>query len=602
METIQTFTMSNDRFAQLVASSEQLQATIATQSYVKYAAVKLAQLLADAKGHHVVLFAGREGVGKTTALNALLGRTLFQTDAQASTKVPLFLQYGEQEFVRVHFLDGITADFEMSQLDFIASAELTSAAIIREYVDYVEVRVRHPLVQQLVLVDTKPLELTAGQHLYMTEALLQRVHHVLWFIKAGEPLCAKEQAFCTQLQQSGIHVSFVVNQIDTVSSVRAAVDALNVDADIVPFSAKKAIEAKKRNDAQAFIDANMATMQQFIEQLPQKNDTLMPRIIARLIDWLALYYRELALVTAREPYITAMTALRQVQQEPTFAYSKQERDVAVMSSYEAEYRHVSTVLKDAETLYHVLQLLTKELYLRDEEVEQFEAQALYYHETIRNYRKLHSEYANELLSFEKLHQRTHQTNVEDGTYRAHKQNATLTQYVTRLNDLQQQLAELYVAIERFEQTIMTQLAPFTAHVEQLAKARLHTIERQLDELLAQRQSEQQMWSFHLKKLAEFETLATSQQFIVETLIPQLVACPLTPQQLAQVKELHEQYGQLTISQQALIEQFKAQFDLIAEDEVTPFASLYPLAPLSLKQANVLSDYPSVPPMLNIQYE
>ncbi len=103
----------------------------------------------------VVVF-GEFNQGKSTLINALLGRVVLPTKLIPTTGHITRIIFGLQEEVRVHFLNGHCETCALDRLDSFSS--LNQDGVAREDVDIIEVAVNAPLLQkELILIDTPGL-------------------------------------------------------------------------------------------------------------------------------------------------------------------------------------------------------------------------------------------------------------------------------------------------------------------------------------------------------------------------------------------------------------------------------------------------------------
>lgn len=114
--------------------------------------------LRDALGQpelRVVVF-GEFNRGKSTLINALLGRVVLPAKLIPTTGHVTQVVYGRAERVRVRYVDQREETIGLDRLDSFSSLDLSGSA--REDVDLLEVSVDHPLLQRkIALIDTPGL-------------------------------------------------------------------------------------------------------------------------------------------------------------------------------------------------------------------------------------------------------------------------------------------------------------------------------------------------------------------------------------------------------------------------------------------------------------
>lgn len=166
---------------QLIERLKPLHVILSQNSYVKDTTYRLKRIIDDAGSQPIILFLGKERVGKTTLINSLLGRKLLEDNKNEPTHVNTFIKYSAQECVKAVFLDGMVATFDISKLKLLTVSNNESAQIIREHIDYIEVYVKHDLLKDVTLIDSMGLEPGANNTAYFSQTLLQRVDEVFLY-------------------------------------------------------------------------------------------------------------------------------------------------------------------------------------------------------------------------------------------------------------------------------------------------------------------------------------------------------------------------------------------------------------------------------------
>ena len=149
-----------------------------------------------------VIFAGDIKRGKSSLLNAVLGRTgLLPVDADVATAVHLVVRYGENEQVRVH-RHGENGEVETEELgvdQLVDVASMKGSAARRDGVTEVEVLLPQPELERgLVLIDTPGVGGMTRGHQDITMAALQRADVLVFTLSAQEPIARSELAFLAE--------------------------------------------------------------------------------------------------------------------------------------------------------------------------------------------------------------------------------------------------------------------------------------------------------------------------------------------------------------------------------------------------------------------
>ena len=324
----------------------------------------------------------------------------------------------------------------------------------------------------------------------------------------------------------------------------------------------------------------------------------MRRTIKRLIDWLNRLRTEMEGIPVREPYLSAIQMLEQYTDDSSYELSLQQRDQAIVAAYEEQYEQVSKVFKPVETLYQLLQLLAKEIYLRDEIVERFEERAVRYQKAVLDYRKLHSEYTQQYNNLEKQYLKANGQSLKDGVKKTHEQSEYFAERIANANSIQVQCSELFSIIKQYEKEVLDELYETQNHITVLAEKRLQTIIQQVNDLNNQRKREHTNLTAYIDKLSEFLCIVEAQTFIRDALKPYLLsdALQITENEKRQIINTIDCICAVDISRGVSKAQLTPKTDqhvYIQKD----FQSLYPLQALRLTEADVVSDIPTLPEII-----
>lgn len=190
--------------------------------------------------------------GKTTFVNALLGRELLPVGVTPTTAVIHHLEYGEQASAEVVRVSGATEALAVEDVKkFCVSG---SAAAESDEVRYVSVFVPAPLLEErIVLVDTPGVNDLSLTRADITYSYIPKSDAVLFLLDAGQPLKESERVFLQDklLAQSRNKIIFVVTkrdiwdaaeQIEALAYIRAELDKILPGAPIFAVSAQQALD------------------------------------------------------------------------------------------------------------------------------------------------------------------------------------------------------------------------------------------------------------------------------------------------------------------------------------------------------------------------
>lgn len=587
---------------QLIERIKSLHGLVSQNSYIKDTTHRLERIIDDASSPTTILLIGKERVGKSTIINGLLGREVLSVHSELSTRANTFIRYGEEECIRAVFLDGMVATFDIDKIELLTTSDVEVAQIIREYIDYVEVFIKHDFLKNVTFIDSMALEMPSEQSAYFSEFLAERADEIFWVIRNGEEATYAELALLEKYNQRDVKPHFIFNAMDdgnvadfvTSEKIRYGEQVASMQL----VSAKMALQAALTHDSRMLEDSGYLELMELIATLSDNKGKKTEHIIDRLIDWLSYFHKEIEHIKKREPYQSATESLKKYAGDENFEYTRQERDMALLRAYRQECQQVCNVFKPVETLYQLLQKLTSELYLRDEKIEEFEYYALHYQQSVREYRKLHVEYMQAYGVLDTQHRKAFGKGIEKGDPAQYSENISVMREKRHLDELQSKCEALYNTIKRHEALVLDNLYSTQNHLVELAQKRLSGIIRQVEDLNSQRKREKKEVRSSVEKILEFSCLEDAQQFIDEAIKPYLMngALELTIKQRVKIEHILESIMQVDLSHEEMAFSSGQAEDLKLQEE---FDAGFTVSPLRLTEADVVSDIPEPPVPLHV---
>lgn len=167
-------------------------------------------------GHFNVACLGQFKRGKSTLINALVGRAVLPTGILPVTSVPVVLRHGPSLSVRVRLAGAAAIDVAADRLAaFVAEEENPGNA---KGVESVEVRLPSDLLASgLCLVDTPGLGSASRQNTAAARAFLPQVDAALVVAGADPPLTGDEIAVVEALSRQTTEIFLVLNKADRAS-------------------------------------------------------------------------------------------------------------------------------------------------------------------------------------------------------------------------------------------------------------------------------------------------------------------------------------------------------------------------------------------------
>jgi len=186
-----------------------------------------------------VLVAGEAKRGKSTLVNALLGRAVLPTGATPLTALATTVRYGRQEGVTALFPCGLAKDFPLSALDDLVTERGNPGN--SKNLSAVTVSVDAPLLARGVeLVDTPGTGSVYGHNTAEAEAALKSMDSAVFVLTADPPVSASERELIAQVARQSVTVFVVLNKADHLSGTELT-EVLDFTADIAARAAREPV-------------------------------------------------------------------------------------------------------------------------------------------------------------------------------------------------------------------------------------------------------------------------------------------------------------------------------------------------------------------------
>jgi GTPase Era involved in 16S rRNA processing len=235
---------------------------------------ELVEKLDEDRFHLVVV--GEFNRGKTTFVNALLGRDALPVGVTPTTAVIHHVRWAEQPSATLVRKDGSKEPLEFEKLDrFVVHAEGKGNGDLDEVVHHLEIGYPAELLRErIVLVDTPGVNDLNLQRADITYKYIPQADAVLFVIDAGQPLTESERIFIKEklIGQSRDKIIFVVAKDDIWSDserdealgyIRSELGRLVEGPVLFPISARRALAGDR---ARSGMDPLVAHLSAFLAE------------------------------------------------------------------------------------------------------------------------------------------------------------------------------------------------------------------------------------------------------------------------------------------------------------------------------------------------
>ena len=601
----------NNVLPQFVDQLRKLHEILIQNTYIKDTSKHLDRIIQDANNQTMVLIVGKERVGKTTVVNGLLGRPLLSVNDRHPTGVNTFLRYGEREQIKAFFLDGVIAVFDLNKLELLTTGDSFAAQILREHLDHLEVYVKHDLLKSVTIIDSVSLEAGNGTKAYFSESLINRADEIFWVLRSGSIAIDAEIQLMEELKSRGKEPICIVNAIDrkqTEPAVFIANEQVRIGhlvSDFVPVSAKHALEARCTENEALWEESQYAGLINHITRVATNTDKKTSAILIRFLQWLERFRFELAIIPQRDPFKSAVENIEKYTGDSQYEFSRYQRDLAIVSEYEKEYKEVSEVFTNVHTLYQLVQTIEQYDFLQDSVVEAFCEKAADYQQSLREYRSMHSEFMREYERLDAQHNKVHGKGLMKVIFGHHTQNEFPKEHVEKLNEQQEYCAALLEKIYEAEEVVLLEFDRVQIHLMDLLKKQLAQVERKVVELNEQRDKEKHSLKMYKAKLNEFSCIIEAQGYLRNVIEPFLLSehLPLRDKDRTMLQETMERISAIDLTNNGLLARSHMKNQIESKAIPFDFEEKYPLYKLVLTEEDIKStDIPEIPKKLNIQYD
>jgi GTP-binding protein EngB required for normal cell division len=174
-----------------------------------------------AEGRFYVACVGQFKRGKSTLLNALVGRAILPVGVLPVTSVPTVLRFGDRIHARVRVRGGSWRDIDVDLLPAYVAEDNNSENKIG--VDAVEVFVPSPLLSSgLCLVDTPGIGSILAGNTEAARAFVPHVDAAIVVLGADPPISGDEMALVEEIAAHVESLLFVLNKADRLPSGESA--------------------------------------------------------------------------------------------------------------------------------------------------------------------------------------------------------------------------------------------------------------------------------------------------------------------------------------------------------------------------------------------
>lgn len=595
-----------------IAKLQSLNKILSKNSYVKETTKVLNYIIKDAMNSPIILLAGITGTGKTSLINALLRRPILSPKIEVTTAVNCIICFGEKEEVRAHFFDGQVASFDIDKVELFTSLDTSSARILREGLDFIEIYVNNELLKIITLIDTTPLQLSGKETAYIKESILNRADDIFWVFKYGQRFVPEELKLIEKLKEKRLTPLGIVNGIDLIESeenkqlstyekelkkyVRATVSV----------SAKEAQEAIVEQDSEKWQHSQMDLLLEELKKAANNHQRRLAFIAERFIHWLNRFQTELEIIQEREPYKSSYQIVKDYAENFESIETEKVIQNKQISKLTSLYEETSNIFKEVETLYQLIHVIVENSYLtKNGQLSAFKEKANQYLLTVREYRKLYHHYMEEYEILEKNHQKTNGKSLFKYLFGNNKEDdGYYKDEIEKLNFKQQIIEKKYNSILLEEENLLKSFDEIRELFNQLIKEKLASILKEFSSLRFERSSQDSKIQKAVRRLAGFNSIVEAQTFLLKFVKECVLSgeIVLTKEQEEKIKHTLQAIENVNLDYQVYVDQWKQGKPISHEKIQSMVEEKNPFYPLKMTTNDIRVKIEEPPKLIEMNNE
>lgn len=252
-------------------SAQELQRIQGFEIYGK----ELYQLALNTDSPVLIMIIGEFSTGKSTFINALVGKEVTTVNDTPTTAVITKLCYGAREQITVYFTDGRAEEHSFSELKVLTAESKTNHDSLHQAIEYVEVAMPIPILQRINIIDSPGLNADKQLHIETTKRYMDKADTVFWMFSATDSPGKQTELEAIKALSPRLKPIAIVNKIDDIDEEEEeSIDDLLDNfksrvrkevSQVIGISAKLALEGKLLNQRDKIKESNIQAVFDILE-------------------------------------------------------------------------------------------------------------------------------------------------------------------------------------------------------------------------------------------------------------------------------------------------------------------------------------------------
>ncbi|TJY42221.1 hypothetical protein E5161_09430 [Cohnella pontilimi] len=253
---------------------------------------EIAGLQTELEEETTLIVAGEFKAGKSTFVNALLGRSELTVDVLPTTAVMTKLTYGSEKKVLGHFQNGTIKEYSAEWLPQLTAEVGGEMAKLRKELAYVELQLPIERLKTLHIIDSPGLNSSHDEHTEATRSMLDRADILIWVFSYQFTGSFTELEQIDDILRRQIPIIGLVNGIDSHDEEEEALEDFlagqqrrlqgKIDR-LIGVSAREALKAMEEGNQQRLLYSGWPQVDKLINSIKQ-DSSLMPARVFRRVE------------------------------------------------------------------------------------------------------------------------------------------------------------------------------------------------------------------------------------------------------------------------------------------------------------------------------